>query len=252
MHTDLVTRLRAAGSVFAEDEAALLIRAAADDAHLERMTQRRIRGDALEHVVGWTDFCGLRIPLDAGVFVPRRRTEVLARATLDRVRDGDLVVELCCGAAAIGRFLIEHRRIELHAADVVPAAVANARRTLESRATVHEGDLFDALPEALRGRIDVVVANVPYVPTAEIEHLPRDFRDNEPRVALDGGADGLDVLRRLVGVAPAWLRPGASVLVESSLDQAAAAAAVLQDAGFAPRIDIDDELEVAVVSGTLG
>jgi release factor glutamine methyltransferase len=140
--------------------------------------------------------------------------------------------------------------LELHAADVDPAAGACARRNLPT-GSVHLGDLFDALPPALRGRVDVLVANVPYVPSDAVPHMPPEARDHEPLVALDGGPDGLDVARRVVAGAPVWLAPFGSLLFETSAAQSDAAARIVAAAGLVPRIATDDELGATVVVGTL-
>jgi release factor glutamine methyltransferase len=139
--------------------------------------------------------------------------------------------------------------IELHAADVDPAAVACARRNLPAD-RVHEGDLFDALPADLRGRVDVLVANAPYVPTAAIGLMPPEARDHEPAVALDGGGDGLAVLRRIIGGAPQWLAPGGALLFETGTAQAPAAVAALVAAGLDPLVVEDDERGATVVIGS--
>ena len=109
--------------------------------------------------------------------------------------------------------------LEVYAADVDPDAVACARRNLPPE-RVFEGDLYDALPGALRGRVAAVVANAPYVPTHAIATMPPEARDHEHRVALDGGADGLDVHRGVVAGARDWLAPGGRVLIETSRAQA--------------------------------
>jgi release factor glutamine methyltransferase len=254
---DIVSRLRAAGCVFAEDEAQLLIGAARTPAELDAMVARRSAGLPLEHVVGWAEFCGLRIAVDPRVFVPRRRTEflvghaiALARGALARHRA--VVVDLCCGsgaaAAAVAAALGE--RIELHAADIDPAAVRCARRNLAASVQVHEGDLYDPLPAALRDRVDVLIANVPYVPTGEVGLLPPEARIHEARVALDGGADGLDVMRRVTAPAPLWLAPGGHLLVETSEQQAPQAAGILARAGLVPRVASSSEMNATVVIGT--
>jgi release factor glutamine methyltransferase len=125
--------------------------------------------------------------------------------------------------------------VELHAADVEPAAVRCARRNLGPLgAAVYEGDLFAPLPRSLRGRVNVLVANVPYVPSEALALLPPEAREHEPRRALDGGRDGLDVLRRVAAEAPHWLTPGGVLLSEASEGQSAAAAAVLASEGLAP------------------
>jgi release factor glutamine methyltransferase len=246
----VVARLRAAGCVFAEDEARLLLAAVRTPAELTALVDRRVAGEPLEHLLGWAEFCGLRIAVDPGVFVPRRRTEFLVRQAAGR--GGSVVVDLCCGSGAVGVAVATALgAVELHAADVDPAAVTCARRNVAAvGGRVHEGDLFDALPVALRGRVDVLVANVPYVPTGAIAQMPPEARDHEPRIALDGGADGLGVARRLVAGAPAWLAPGGSVLFETSEGQAPAAVAAVAAAGLTPSVVTDDELGGTVVAGT--
>ena len=208
----LVRRLRAAGCVFAEDEARVLREAAAGGGDLERMTAARVAGRPLEHVVGWADFAGVRVLLDDGVFVPRQRSALLVDVAAARARDGGTVVDLCCGSGAIGAAVAARRPdLTIHAAELDPRAVACARRNLPPE-RVHEGDLLDALPDDLRHRVDVLVVNAPYVPTDRIQDMPPEARDHEPRLALDGGADGLDVHRRVVAtmhrLAHAGRRPG--------------------------------------------
>jgi release factor glutamine methyltransferase len=249
---DLVRRLRAAGCVFAEEEAALLLEAADGPRALKELAARRIGGEPLEQVLGWAAFCGLRIAVAPGVFVPRQRTALLVRLAVARARAGAVVVDLCCGTGAIGAAVAAAvPGVRLHAADVAPAAVACARRNLEPfGGQVVEGDLFDPLPAGLRGRVGVLLANVPYVPTAAIADLPPEARDHEPREALDGGPDGLAVLRRVADGAPAWLAPGGVLLTESGGDLAPAAAAALEDAGLRAEIVEDDDLGATAVVGT--
>ena len=257
--SDIVTRLRAAGCVFAEDEAQLLISAARTPAELAAMVAQRAAGLPLEHVVGWAEFCGLRIAVDRQVFVPRRRTEflvghaiALARQASAACAEGAVVVDLCCGSGAAGAAVAADlgERIELHAADIDPAAVRCARRNLAASVQVHEGDLYDPLPVALRDRVDVLIANVPYVPTGELGLLPPEARIYEARVALDGGADGLDVLRRVTAAAPLWLAPGGHLLAETSEQQAPQAAGILARGGLIPRVASSSEMNATVVIGT--
>lgn len=256
----LVARLRAAGCVFAEDEAVLLagaVEGRADaDAELERLVVRRIAGEPLEQVLGWAEFAGLRIVLEPGVFVPRRRTELLAAeaAHLATAVSGRpvVVVDLCCGAGAIGAAVAAAvaaagGRTDLVAADVDPAAVRAARRNLELLgARVVAGDLFAPLPPDVLGRIDVLAVNAPYVPSDEIVMMPPEARDHEARVALDGGADGLDVHRRVAASARDWLAPGGHVLIETSRRQAPTTLALLEAGGLDGRIVRDDELDATV------
>lgn len=256
----VVTRLRAAGCVFAEDEAELITSSARTQAELGAMVDRRVAGEPIEHVVGWARLCGLTIATDRGVFVPRRRTEFLVRQALARVRPGAVVVDLCCGsgavAAAIRALGGAGGRPEVsavYAVDIDPAAVRCARRNLAAPGChVYLGDLYDPLPAELRGQVDVVVANVPYVPTVEVALLPAEAREHEPLVALDGGADGLDVLRRVAAQAPAWLAPGGCLLIETSDRQARVAAADFARAGLKPRLARSAILGATVVIGTRG
>lgn len=296
----LAARLSASGCVFAEEEAALLIREAGtiEEAgtvreagqadHLENMVRRRIAGEPLEQILGWAEFCGLRIPVAPGVFVPRRRTELLAEhavqllatmtglATLagPTANTGPTVVELCCGSGAVTLAIAAQtassassaslasspkpatlpklpkphkpatlpklpklpkpRKPELFAVDLQPEAVECARTSLAGLATVLAGDLFSALPRDLIGRVDVVVANAPYIPTAQLAALPREARDYEPVVTLDGGSDGLDLIRRIISTAPAWLRPGGNLLLECSQQQAETVRGIMELRGFTP------------------
>ncbi|MEU7942623.1 putative protein N(5)-glutamine methyltransferase [Microbispora bryophytorum] len=248
----VVARLRAAGCVFAEDEARLLVSAARAPAELDDMVDRRAAGLPLEHVIGWAEFCGLRLAVDPGVFVPRPRTEFLVRQAAALARPGAVVVDLCCGSGAMGAALAATAGpVELHAVDVDPAAVRCARRNLTpAGGTVYEGDLYAALPAALRGRVDVLVASPPYVPTGAIGLLPAEARVHEPQVALDGGADGLDVVRRVVAGAYVWLAPGAHLLVETSEAQAPETADAVARAGLAARLTYDEELDATAVIGT--
>ncbi|MGK5548865.1 putative protein N(5)-glutamine methyltransferase [Streptomyces sp. URMC 127] len=250
-----VSALRAAGCVFAEDEARLILSAARTTAEAEEMVARRAAGLPLEHVVGWAEFCGLRIAVDAGVFVPRRRTEFLvgqaAALALTLASPRAVVVDLCCGSGAVGAALATVLGdIELHAADIDPAAVRCARRNIGADGTVHEGDLYEPLPRELRGRIDVLVANAPYVPTEAIALLPGEARDHEARVALDGGSDGLDVQRRVAAAAVDWLAPGGHLLVETSERQAGRTAGVFTAAGLSAQVVVCDDLDATVVVGT--
>jgi len=234
----IVTRLRAAGCVFAEDEARLLLAEARTPAELSAMVERRADGQPLEHVLGWADFCGLRIAVDPGVFVPRRRTEFLVSQAVAIAPPRPVVVDLCCGSGAVGAALAAALDgVELYAADIDPAAVRCARRNVAAAGgQVYAGDLFEPLPEALRGRVGILAANVPYVPTAEVGLLPAEARLHEPRAALDGGADGLDVLRRVAAEAPRWLAEGGSLLVEVSERQEQTACQTARRGGLVPRV----------------
>jgi len=261
----LVARLRRAGCVFAEEEAALLLEDDPPRAVLEARAARRCAGEPLEQVLGWAAFAGLRVAVAPGVFVPRRRSELLAREAVGRAaraqeaaraRGGRaVVVDLCCGSGALA--LVVAVRVpgaEVHAADVDPAAAACAAHNLRGAAggsagsgRVHTGDLFDALPPDLRGRVDVLVVNAPYVPRDQVALMPPEARDHEPRLALDGGGDGLDVHRRVAAGARSWLSPGGVLLVETSARQAEGTEDACRAGGLAPSTATDEVLEAAVV-----
>jgi len=149
-----------------------------------------------------------------------------------------VVLDLCCGSGAIGAAVAAAAGpVELHAADVDPVAVGFARSNLAGAGGhVYAGDLFAPLPATLRGRVDVLVANVPYVPADAIALMPPEARDHEPRQSLDGGADGLDVLRRVAAEAARWLAPGGTLLVETSRRQSATALAILATGGLTPAL----------------
>ncbi|MFD7407865.1 putative protein N(5)-glutamine methyltransferase [Streptomyces sp. NPDC059866] len=249
--SSVVAALRAAGCVFAEDEAELILGAARTPAEAAAMVDRRRAGLPLELVLGWAEFKGLRIAVEPGVFVPRRRTEFLVDQAVAQAPDAAVVVDLCCGSGAVGAALAAALgRVELHAADIDPAAVRCARRNIAGHGgRVHEGDLFEALPGELRGRVDILAANVPYVPTAEVGLLPAEARDHEPLVALDGGADGLEVLRRVAAGAVRWLAPGGCLLIETSERQAPSAVDAFIRAGLTTRLAVSEELYAHVVIG---
>lgn len=247
---ELVERLRAAGCVWAEDEARLLIDESRSPEHLEEMVRHRVEGEPLEQIVGWAEFDGRRVLVAPGVFVPRRRSELLVRAASALLRPDAVAVELCCGTGAVAMALAHrHPGLVISAADLDPAAVAVARRNLADLAPVYEGDLFKALPAALRGRIDLVVANAPYVPTDAIATMPAEARLYEASAALDGGPDGLDIQRRLIRSLPGWASPTAHVVIETSRRQADTTAGLIEQIGWRTSVEESDELDATVVVG---
>lgn len=248
---DIVATLRSAGCVFAEDEAALLIDAATRPAELAAMVSDRVAGRPLEYIVGWVAFGGLRIHVTDNVFVPRSRTQLLAAQAARFVTDGATFVEMCCGAAAVAA-TVAHQApaAQIIACDIDPIATDCARRNLPD-ARVYTGDLFDALPDTLRGRIDVIAANAPYVPTDAIATMPREARQYEPVATLDGGHDGLDIARRIVAGAPDWLRPGGHLLIETSARQAETLCAAMVRGGFDARAITDEDNGGTVAVATL-
>lgn len=255
----VVIRLRAAGCVFAEEEAVLLAAAATGPAHLATLVERRVSGQPLEHVLGWAEFCGLRIAVDPGVFVPRRRTGFLVRQAVRLLRHQGspgrmpVVVDLCCGSGAVGTALaVLAGPLELYAADIDAAAVRCAARNVAPfGGEAYEGDLYEPLPAHLRGAVDVLAVNAPYVPSAEISTMPREARLHEPRASLDGGDDGQAVHRRVAAAATMWLAPGGSLLMETSRRQAPKTVELFTRNGLTARVARSKALDATVVVGTV-
>ena len=254
----IVSLLRSAGCVFAEDEARLLLAETCSPTELRRNVRRRMEGVPLEHILGWAEFAGSRVLVQPGVFVPRRRTELLVAEAVALLRNDALaappvVVDLCCGSGAVGVAVLRQApRVDLHAADIEPTAVRCAHANLEPLGGhVHAGDLFEALPPALRGRVRVLTVNAPYVPTEAIRTMPPEARLYEPAVSLDGGPDGLDFHRRIAVGGTQWLASEGHLLIETSERQAAGTSEILAAAGFAVRTVRSEELDGTVVIGRL-
>ena len=190
--------------MFGEDEADLL------DGD-EVLIARRIAGERLEHVLGWVEFAGLRLEIDPGVFIPRPQTEALAERAA--ALQPSLALDLFAGCGAIACVVkARNRTARVVAGELDPVAERCARRNGERFGVdVVESDVDAGIPTELERRVDVLTANVPYVPTAELDFVPH---DGEPDPALDGGPDGLDWLNRVAEIAPRWLKPGGTLLME--------------------------------------
>jgi release factor glutamine methyltransferase len=232
-----------------------LLTTATTPRELEHMVRQRVTGTPLEQIVGWAEFAGLRIAVEPGVFVPRRRTELLLRHALRLAPSHPVIVELCCGSAALSRALASALPgAELYATDIDPAAVRCARRNLADLfppAGVLQGDLYAPVPPSLTGRVDVLLANAPYVPTDSIALMPPEARLYEPRIALDGGPDGLEMHRRIASGAIRWLAPHGHLLVETSRSQAPGSVAAFQRGGLAAEVVRSEELDATIVIGWL-
>lgn len=250
-HAGITATLRKSGSVFAEDEARLLLSALKSSDELSHMVEQRVTGTPLELILGWAEFYGLRVGVEPGVFVPRLRSEFLVDQALSACKPESIVVDLCCGSGAIGMAMVSKLpQIALYLSDNDPIATRCAKQNIASLGgQVFEGDLFGALPDELKGRVDVLVANAPYVPTNSIALMPREAREYEPRGTLDGGVDGLDVHRRIAKEADAWLADGGHLLVETSEDQAEIMAAVFALNGMEPKIVSSSDYDATVVIG---
>ncbi len=235
--TDVVARLAAAGCVAPEEEADELLRDRPDDAELEVRVRRREAGEPLAWIVGRTRFGGVDLRVAPGVYVPRAQTEELARRATDVLRPAGTAVDLCTGNGAVATVLQRaHPGAFVIGVDIDPAAVWCAASN-GVRAVV--GDL--ATPLHASGVVDVITAVAPYVPTADRALLPSDVQRHEPVRALDGGDDGLGVVRRVLAHAGRLLRPGGHLLLELGGDQDVALAPDLARHGFTSSESWDDD-----------
>lgn len=238
--------------MFAEEEAALLLAEPWTPAELEAAMVRREAGEPLEQILGWAGFDGLRIRLLPGVFVPRQRSVLLVDEAVRRLAGMDfpVVVDVGCGSGALGAAVCARcPSVTVWGIDMDPDAVACARINLEP-SRVMQGDLLDAVPADLAGGVDVLLANLPYVPSGQIAMMPPEARDHEHRVALDGGSDGLDHHRRLLAGVGGLLRPGGCVLIECGVVQVEALTVVMLAAGLGVEVVADDETGGCAVVGT--
>ena len=223
--------LAEAGCVAAAEEADALIEAASGDPdRLRDLVARRTDGEPLAWLTGAVTFCGLRLSVAHGVYVPRPQTEGLARRAAALLPPSGVAVDLCTGAGAIAAVLgaaVPSARVL--ATELDPNAARCARR---NHVEVLEGSLDDPLPSAFARRVDVLTAVVPYVPTRALPLLPRDVQAFEPRLALDGGPDGTAVLEEVVRRSTTWLRPGGRLLLELGGDQAEPIGRSLAERGY--------------------
>ena len=208
MTDPLIARLRDAGCVFAEDEAAEIRRVHGDDhAAADAVAAQRALGRPLEQVLSVAVFAGVEVQLADGVFVPRRRAEALVDEALRARPEARVVVDLVCGcgpiAAALARRLPD---ADVHAVDIDDEALACARVNADVFGfAVHAGDWWSALPSTLTRTIDLAVAYLPQVPHASLADIPADFRDHEPERSVAGGPDGLDPLRAVLRDSASWM-----------------------------------------------
>ena len=239
-----VAELRRAGCVAAEEEAAELLEAAAGDAaRLRGLVDRRCEGVPIAWLTGWVRFCGERVVVNEGVYVPRWQTEPLALEAAARLPAHGLAVDLCTGAGAIAVVLRRRRpSARVVTTEIDPLTASCAR---QNGVEVFVGDMTAPLPAQLRGHVDVVTAVVPYVPTGELRLLPRDVAAHEPSRALDGGADGAELLRRAVIESAPLLRPGGSLLLELGGDEADLLGPTLAEHGYSDvELILDDDGEL--------
>jgi release factor glutamine methyltransferase len=197
---------------------------------LDGLVERRLAGEPLAWITGRTVFCGRRLRVDPGVYVPRPHTELIARRAVERCPRDGVALDLCTGCGAVAATIAAERPCaRVLATDLDERAVACARANgVDARA----GDLFMPLPGGLEGGVDVVAAVAPYVPTDELRLLQRDTFAFESAAAYDGGPDGTDLLRRVVAGAAPLLRPGGALVLELGGDQDRRLGAELERGGF--------------------
>lgn len=244
----------------------------AETAILRDLVRRRGQRVPLQHLVGSVSFLGLELAVNGDVLVPRPETETLAQlaqAKLDTALAAGSTtsgpvrcLDFGTGSGCLILSLATHLQsrptdaapsVELHALDRSPAALVVARQnTSKANSPVplqfHEGDGFAALPAGLK--FDLVVSNPPYIPTAEVETLDPEVRDHDPRLALDGGADGLDFYRRLAVEGPTWQTADGWMLLELGDGQAESVSRLFADAGWrieSVEKDLSDRDRVLIV-----
>jgi len=249
----LVTRmLTEAGCIAASEEADDLIQVAAGDPDvLDDLVSRRTNGEPIAWLTGAVTFCGVELSVTPGVYVPRWHTEPLARRAVTLLPVAGVAADLCTGAGAIAAVLTAAvPTARVLATELDHNAVQCAQR---NGVEVFEGYLDDPLPREFEHRVDVLTAVVPYVPTDSIRLLPRDVQVFEPRLALDGGASGTDILVEVVRRSVRWLSPGGSILLELGGDQADPIGQLLYQVGFKDLdVMVDDDDDPRAVCARLG
>jgi release factor glutamine methyltransferase len=237
---DVVARLRAAGCIAAEEEAADLIALAdGDEALLRDLIARRCQGEPAAWLLGSVNFCGETVLVHRGVYVPRWQTEPMALEAVARLPEDGIAIDLCTGSGALAAVLSRRRPgARILATESDPVAIACA---LANGVEVHRCHLAEGLPDELLGLVDVVTAVVPYVPTVELQHLPHDVLTFEPLHALDGGPNGTTLLEQAIRQAAPLLRPGGSLLLEVGGNQAELLGPLLAECGFEETVAGFDE-----------
>ena len=202
----------------------------------ERLCARRAAREPLQYILGEQPFFGRPFRVTPAVLIPRPETELLCELALERVRGqaSPAVLDLCCGSGCIGvTMALERPDARVTAVDISPEALAVARANADSlgaRVTFAQGDLFAAVEGQ---RFDLILSNPPYIPTADLapEALQAEVQ-REPRLALDGGADGLNLYRRIAAEAPAHLADGGLLLMELGIGEAVAVGELCRGAGL--------------------
>jgi release factor glutamine methyltransferase len=240
-----------AGFVAADDEALELLESAhGDEVVLESLIDRRLRGEPIAWIVGYATFCGLRVDVREGVYVPRWQSEPLARRATERLPENGIAIDVCTGSGAIAAVLRAQRpEARVVATDLDARAVDCAT---SNGVEAYAGDLFTPVPPNLDGTVDVIVGVVPYVPTPSLSLLPRGTFDFETTLSYDGGDEGVDILRRVVRESPKYLRPGGALLLELGGDEAQVLRRDFESHGFSDMVILrDDDGDVRGIEATL-
>ncbi len=247
----MTQRLTEAGCVAADEEADALIAAAAGDPDvLEDLVSRRTGGEPIAWLTGVVTFCDVGVLVARGVYVPRSQTEPLARRAATLLPSDGVAVDLCTGSGAIAAVLAAAVPTARVLATELDGNAARCART--NGVEVFEGFLDDPLPRTLEHGVDVLTAVVPYVPTGALHLLPRDVQMFEPRLALNGGVEGTDLLVEVVRRSSLWLRPGGWLLLELGGDQAEPIGGLLEELGFErPDVMFDEDGHPRAISARL-
>lgn len=215
-----VERLLSAASGRSRSDLMVGVEIAGDDVEVFRgFVSRRLRHEPLQYIEGSVPFGTVEIQVDDRVLVPRPETEYLLELVSGLADHPEVIVDLCTGSGNLALALkAEFPSADVHATELSPDSLDVARRNAERNgiaATFHEGDLFDPLPPALKGRVDVLVANPPYLSEGEMADLPPDVR-NEPVMALLSGPEGDEIVRRIADGFSEWMAPEGIVAIEVS------------------------------------
>jgi release factor glutamine methyltransferase len=240
-----------AGFVAADDEALELLECAkGDEVVLESLIDRRLHGEPIAWIVGYATFCGLRVKVREGVYVPRWQSEPLARRATERLPENGIAIDVCTGSGAIAAVLRAQRpEARVVATDLDARAVECAK---SNGVEAYAGDFFTPVPPKLDGTVDVIVGVVPYVPTSSLSLLPRGTFDYEATLSYDGGDEGVDILRRVVRESPKYLRPGGALLLELGGDEAQVLRRDFESHGFSDTVILrDDDGDVRGIEATL-
>lgn len=204
------------------------------------LIRRRAGGEPMAHILGWTTFRGLRLPVRPGTFIPRASSEFLAFQAARRLRGrrGAVAADLATGIGPVALAMAkEAPSAEVHGTDLSPDAIRRARANARSlgirNAAFHVGDMLGALPSRLRGRLDVMTLHPPYVPRGEVRDLPLEIRGFEPETVLtDFSPHGLGLVERAVDEGREWLERGGWLLIEVSPDFAREVRSLFVRGGF--------------------